>query len=125
MDGNHLARRIEGHAERTSHVVGALASEILDRYGPLPTPVLQLLEYARLRLLAEKIRVVSIERDAGLLAFRFDPESPVDPVKLVNLTSRFPDAQLTPGGLLKLPVTGFEAPELLTTVREVLLELSS
>jgi transcription-repair coupling factor (superfamily II helicase) len=104
--------------------VEALASEIRDRYGPLPTPVLQLLEYARLRLLAEKIRVVSIERDAGLLAFRFDPESPVDPAKLVNLTNRFADAQLTPGGVLKLPVDGFDAPELLTTVREVLLELS-
>ncbi len=31
-----------------------LAAEIRDRYGPLPTPVLQLLEYARLRLLAEE-----------------------------------------------------------------------
>jgi hypothetical protein len=90
----------------------------------LPTPVLQLLEYARTRLLAERIRVVSIERDAGLLAFRFDAEYPVDPAKLVNLTNRFADAQLTPGGVLKLPVDGFDAPELLTTVREVLLELS-
>jgi hypothetical protein len=67
---------------------------------------------------------LSIERDAGLLAFRFDPEASVDPAKLVNLTTRFPDAQLTPVGVLKLPVAGFAAPELLTTIREVLLELS-
>jgi transcription-repair coupling factor (superfamily II helicase) len=109
---------------RGESVVDALATEIRDRYGPLPTPVLQLLEYARLRLLAEKIRVLSIERDRGLLVFRFDPESGVDPAKIVNLTNRFAEAQLTPGGLLKMPVAGYEAPELLTTVREVLLELS-
>jgi transcription-repair coupling factor (superfamily II helicase) len=60
-------------SSRGESSVEALASEIRDRYGPLPTPVLQLLEYARLRLLAEKIRVVSVERDAGVLAFRFRP----------------------------------------------------
>ena len=101
-----------------------LTSEIRDRYGPLPTPVLQLLEYARLRLLAEKVRIVSIEREAGLLAFRFDPSSPVDPARLVELAERHPGAQLTPGGLLKLRLAGYEPPELLSTVKELLLELS-
>ncbi len=101
-----------------------LAAEIRDRYGPLPTPLLQLLEYARLRLLAEKVRVVSIEREAGLLAFRFDPSSPVDPARLVQLAERVAGAQLTPGGLLKFRLAGYEVPELLSTVREVLLELN-
>jgi transcription-repair coupling factor (superfamily II helicase) len=115
-------KRASSARDQTS--LDKLAAEIRDRYGPLPTPVLQLLEYARLRLTAEKVRIVSIEREAGLLAFRFDPSSPVDPSRLVQLAERLPGAQLTPGGLLKVRLAGYEPPELLSTVKELLLELT-
>jgi transcription-repair coupling factor (superfamily II helicase) len=105
-------------------VVDRLGEEIRDRYGPLPEPVLLLLEFARLRLAAERLRIVAVEREGGWLAFRFDPSSPVEPDKLVDMAGQVPGAQLTPGGLLKLPVGDAAAPELLSMVREVLLDLA-
>ena len=87
-------------------------------------PFLDLLEYARLRLSAEKLGILSVERDGRILSFRFDPSSPVDPAKLVDLAGRLPGAQMTPDGVLKLSVAGLEAPELLLAVRERLIELS-
>jgi len=104
--------------------IDELGEEVRDRYGPLPEQVRRLLEYSRLRLLAEKLRVAAIEREAGLLAFRFDPASPVEPARLVEVTERLPGGELTPGGALKLRLGEVEAPQLLSTVREVLVALS-
>ncbi len=117
-----IYKRVSTASDETT--VERLASEIRDRYGALPDSVLQLFEYARLRLLAERLRVVTVEREGELLALRFDPTSPVDPGRLVKLASELPGARMTPGGVLKLPIASPDAPELLRSVREVLLELS-
>jgi transcription-repair coupling factor (superfamily II helicase) len=109
---------------RDEAAIEKLASEVQDRYGLPPESVFQLLEYARLRLSAEKLGIVSIEREGGALSLRFDPSSPVDPAKLVEIAGRSPGAQMTPDGVLKLSVAGLGAPELLLAVRERLLELS-
>ena len=105
-------------------VIEALAAEIGDRYGAIPESVGRLFEYARLRLLAERLRVVTIEREGDLLAFRFDAASPVDPMNLVKLAGELEGARMTPGGVLKLPLPRTEAADILLRVREVLLELS-
>ncbi len=107
-----------------SDTIEALASEIGDRYGAIPDSLGRLFEYARLRLLAERLRVVAIEREGDLLAFRFDPASPVDPMNLVKLAGDLEGARMTPGGVLKLPLTRTGAVDILLRVREVLLELS-
>jgi transcription-repair coupling factor (superfamily II helicase) len=108
---------------RDGSVLARIAEEIRDRYGPLPAPVLQLIEYARLRLLAEQLRIVAVEREERVLSLRFDAASPLDPAKLVELTRRRPGAQLTPGGVLKLPLGDTGPQELLSAVKEILLEL--
>ena len=42
-----------------------------DRFGPMPPPVLRLVEVAELRLAAEAAGVSSISREEGLLVVRF------------------------------------------------------
>ena len=44
---------------------------LIDRYGPLPAPVLRLIEVAELRLLAEVAGIASISREEGWLVVRF------------------------------------------------------
>jgi hypothetical protein len=51
--------------------VAAVATDLLDRYGPAPTPVQRLLEVARLRLAAEAAGLTSVAREDGLLVLRF------------------------------------------------------
>ncbi len=107
-----------------AEAIEGLAAEMGDRYGTIPHSVGRLFEYARLRLLAERLLVVAIERDDDLLAFRFDAASPVDPTSLVKLAEELPNARMTPGGVLKLPLTRTGPDDILLRVREVLLELS-
>jgi transcription-repair coupling factor (superfamily II helicase) len=56
---------------RTPGDVAAFRQEVTDRFGPMPPPVLRLVEVAELRLRAESAGVSSIAREAGLLVVRF------------------------------------------------------
>ncbi len=56
---------------RTSGDLAAFRQEVTDRFGPMPPPVLRLVEVAELRLRAESAGVSSIAREGGLLVVRF------------------------------------------------------
>jgi transcription-repair coupling factor (superfamily II helicase) len=56
---------------RTSGDLAAFRQEVLDRYGPMPDPVLRLIEVAELRMAAERAGVASISREEGWLVVRF------------------------------------------------------
>ncbi len=56
---------------RTPGDIAAFRQEVLDRFGPLPQPVLRLVEVAELRLAAEQAGVSSISREEGQLVVRF------------------------------------------------------
>ena len=51
--------------------LAAFRQEITDRFGPMPEPVVRLVEVAELRLAAEEAGVASISREDGLLVVRF------------------------------------------------------
>ncbi len=59
---------------RTPGDIAAFRQEVLDRFGPLPEPVLRLAEVAELRLRAEEVGVSSISREDGQLVVRFGAE---------------------------------------------------
>ena len=56
---------------RTPGDLAAFRQEVTDRFGPMPPPVLRLVEVAELRLAAEASGVSSISREDGLMVFRF------------------------------------------------------
>jgi transcription-repair coupling factor (superfamily II helicase) len=56
---------------RSAGDVAAFRQEVADRFGPLPQPVLRLVEVAELRLAAESAGVASLAREEGLLVVRF------------------------------------------------------
>jgi len=56
---------------RTPGDLAAFRQEITDRFGPMPEPVVRLVEVAELRLAAEEAGVASISREDGLLVVRF------------------------------------------------------
>ena len=103
----------------------ALREELEDRYGPLPEEVERLLDYMRVRRLAERILVESMERDRQGVAISFHPQTPIPPHKLVETVSSIPGLSVTPGGQLKLRSTGVSQGEVLSSVRALLGELAS
>ncbi len=56
---------------RTAGDVAAFRQEVIDRFGPLPDPVIRLAEVAELRLAAEAAGVASMSREEGQLVVRF------------------------------------------------------
>ncbi|HEY0443615.1 MAG TPA: transcription-repair coupling factor [Candidatus Limnocylindrales bacterium] len=56
---------------RSSGDLAAFRQEVVDRFGPMPPPVVRLVEVAELRMAAEAAGVSSISREEGQLVVRF------------------------------------------------------
>ena len=56
---------------RTPGDLAAFRQDVIDRFGPMPPPVVRLVEVAALRLTAEDAGVASISREDGWMVFRF------------------------------------------------------
>ncbi len=82
----------------------ALLAELEDRYGPPPRPVLNLLHYAALKAVAERLLIESIEHRQDDVLIRFHPETRVPPERLVGFVRSTSHARLEPSGLLRFPV---------------------
>jgi transcription-repair coupling factor (superfamily II helicase) len=94
-------------SSRSENELAATLDEIRDRYGAPPETVLNLAAYGRVRILADRLEVDSIDREGRLVVIKFRPTARVDPVRLVNVVSRWPGATLVPPVSVKLDV---EAP---------------
>ena len=68
--------------------LAAFRQEVTDRFGPMPAPVLRLVEVAELRLAAEAAGVASLSREEGWLVVRFG----------AGALARDRDALLAPAG---------------------------
>jgi transcription-repair coupling factor (superfamily II helicase) len=99
--------------------------ELGDRYGPVPEELRNLVRFALLKSLAERTGVESVERRQGFANIKFHQQSKIDLFKLMALVRNTENAQFTPAGVLKVPLSaGKAAAKLLEELREVLLELS-
>jgi len=115
-------KRIAGVAsEETRQEVLA---ELRDRFGPPPRAVENLLEYALLKALAEKLSVAAIDRRGDRVAIRWHDETPVRPENLVKIIRSRKDMRLDPTGTLWLEWK--RQPEgIAEAMRNVLLELQT
>jgi len=100
----------------------AILAELRDRFGPPPQAVYQLLEVARLKRLAERLRVQSLSWAKGELVIRLRRDARIDPERLVELVSTRPDATFSPNGILTLKLRG---EELIDAARGTLERLAS
>jgi transcription-repair coupling factor (superfamily II helicase) len=101
-----LYRRVA--SSRSYEELDRILEEIRDRYGPLPESVLNLGEYGRIRIMADRIGLESIDRQGPLVVLRFSSDGhsararPPEPGRLVRFLRDRPDVTLAPPALLKL-----------------------
>ncbi|QQS32597.1 MAG: transcription-repair coupling factor [Acidobacteriota bacterium] len=88
----------------TDAELAAIHDEIADRYGRIPHSVERLFDYGRLRKLAEKIGIVSVDKTADGVAIKLGESARVSPDKLMSLLGEVTGAAFSPGGILRLPV---------------------
>jgi transcription-repair coupling factor (superfamily II helicase) len=77
-----------------------VAKELEDRFGGLPSSVANLLDYAALKSICERLRISTVERQGNRLAVRFHPETPLDPATLVSVVRSRDGIRLDPSGVL-------------------------
>ncbi len=95
-----LYRRVA--ASRHDEEIDRVLEEATDRYGPLPVSVLNLADYGRIRIMADRLGIDTIDREARTVVLKFRPQAKVDPVQLVNLVRQRSDLTLVPPAGLKL-----------------------
>jgi transcription-repair coupling factor (superfamily II helicase) len=89
-------------AVRTEDELTRLTEEVRDRYGPLPDSVLNLAEYASIRVLSERIGLESLDREGQLVVLKFRPDAKLDPAWLFRVVRERADLVLIPPGTVKL-----------------------
>jgi transcription-repair coupling factor (superfamily II helicase) len=94
-------------ATRSETELETTLEDIRDRYGPPPDSVLNLAEYGRIRILADRLGIESIDREGRLVVIKFRQNAKIDPMRLVKLVHERPGARLAPPSSLKLDL---EAP---------------
>ena len=89
-------------AVRTDDELAKLMDEVRDRYGTPPDSVLNLAEYASIRVLADRIGLESLDRDGQSVVLKFRPEAKLDPAWLYHVVQERADLKLIPPASLKL-----------------------
>ena len=81
-------------ATRTEKDLDKVLEEIRDRYGPLPSSILNLAEYGRMRVIADRLGVDAIDREGKIVVIKFRPQTRVDPMRLVKVVHEYPAPSL-------------------------------
>jgi transcription-repair coupling factor (superfamily II helicase) len=89
-------------AARHDSEVDRVLEEAVDRYGPLPASVLNLADYGRIRIMADRLGIDAIDREGRVVVLKFRPQAKVDPVRLVALVRQRPELTLVPPAALRL-----------------------
>jgi transcription-repair coupling factor (superfamily II helicase) len=97
-------------ATRTERELESALDEIADRYGPPTDSVLNLAEYGRIRIMADRLGVETIDREGRLVVIRFRSQAKVDPVRLVKVVHDWPGATLVPPASLRVDLEAPQSP---------------
>jgi transcription-repair coupling factor (superfamily II helicase) len=89
-------------AARTEGEIDDILEGAHDRYGALPDSVLNLADYGRIRVMADRLGIDSIDREGKTVVLKFRPQARVEPVRLVSLVRQRPDLTLVPPAALRL-----------------------
>ncbi|HKX82599.1 MAG TPA: TRCF domain-containing protein, partial [Pyrinomonadaceae bacterium] len=85
-------------------ILFAIHAEIEDRYGRVPLSVESLFAYGRLRKLAERTRVISIDRAGDAIAIKLSENAKVQPEKLMGFIEGSEGRSFSPSGILRAEI---------------------
>ena len=90
---------------RTNDELDQILVELRDRYGPLPETVEHLEQYGRIRIMADRLGIESIDREAQTVVIKMRPDSDgkrLNVERLLRVVSGRPDTTLMPPATIKL-----------------------
>ena len=93
-------RKVAGATDEAA-LLSAL-DEVGDRFGPLHPSLTRLAEYGRVRMMADRIGVETLDREGPLLVIRFRADAPIEPTRLVDFVGTHAGVTLTPPGVIRI-----------------------
>ena len=87
---------------RTADEVESVIAELRDRFGPPPMSVVNLAQYAHIRVMADHLGLDSLDREGSTVVLKFRPEAKLDPAWLFKLIQSRKDLTLLPPAVLRL-----------------------
>jgi transcription-repair coupling factor (superfamily II helicase) len=103
--------------------LGRIKGEIEDRYGPLPTSVINLLHYGTIKYLAQRIKIQGIDRIGRKIIFKFFPSSSADINRMTALFDKY-SGSITPQGTMSIELSTDGETQVLDETISILKELS-
>ena len=101
-----------------------LRREFADRFGPPPPAIDNLLDYAVLKSLCERLQISSVDRRTNEAAIKFYPTTSVRPERLVRLVRKEKGTKLDPSGVLTITLERSNK-SIAEAIRNVLLPLET
>ncbi len=83
-----------------------------------------LLDYATLKLLSQRLGVAQIERRREAVSIRFTANASVEPERLARFVAGQPGSQFTPAGVLKFSLKEKQPEEVLVRLKSLLEQLA-
>ena len=102
----------------------ALRRELEDRFGPPPPAIHNLLDYALLKSLCERLQISSVDRRGNESIIKFHPTTSVRPERLVRLVRKEKGTKLDPKGVLTITLERSDR-SIAEALRNVLLPLET
>ncbi|HYN10797.1 MAG TPA: transcription-repair coupling factor [Vicinamibacterales bacterium] len=87
---------------RSVEEVQTVLEELQDRYGVPPVSVRNLAQYARIRLMADRIGLEGVDREGAIVVLKFRQDARVEPARLPRLIQSRGDLTLVPPGVLRI-----------------------
>ena len=101
-----------------------LKEEVIDRFGEYPKSVENLFGCALLRLRAQRLRILSVERKGRKVFFRFREDTQVSAERLVWLVGNNGNFSLNPAGILAVEIPSAKPSEIIDHLHILLTQLS-
>ena len=93
---------------RREDEIDRVLEEAADRYGPMPATLLNLADYGRIRVMADRLGIDTIDREGRTVVLRFRPQAKLDPARLVSLVRQRPGLALVPPAALRVNLDGIQ-----------------
>ena len=68
--------------------IADMQEELIDRFGELPPQAQSLLDSHRLRLLCRPLGIVKVDATAEQILLQFEPNPPIEPIRIINLIQK-------------------------------------
>jgi transcription-repair coupling factor (superfamily II helicase) len=101
-------------AARSDAELDQILSELRDRYGPLPEAVEHLEQYGRIRILADRLGVETIDREGQAVLIKLRPDARgqrLNLERLIQVIGARGDATLVPPAAIKLDLRAAAGPK--------------